>query len=467
MGKRTEPDELDVIHEAQMVRGIPLDQPLVPYHSIGELLDQQASRAPSEIFLITRDEDRAIRDTLSYAQLLSLTNRAANYLRHGLGLQVGDRLATVMYNHRLTVETFFAALKVGIVVVPIDAELEDAQIADHLQSSGAKAVFVRVEYLDRVAPIVKAIPTIETLVQVSGRDHGFPLYEKAIARCAKHLQQPPDIDLHGDALIVYPSGDHGPGHPILLSHYNLLVSASEIVKWHHFTPEDRIMAALPIHQPYGTVASLLTPLYSGGSAVLTRVFHPHHFWEAVAEEGVTCLTLTPPFLQQLLDDAEDIGQHNISHLTHIICGDGPPSIELQQRFEERFQIPLIVGYNRAECTAFSSFLPLDLPEEERHQWVRSHDAPCVGIPLDSNEMAIHTPTGSPQGPNRQGEIVIRGHNVMQRYVGNPDATLVAFQHGWLRTGDEGFVVDDEGGRPFFFLTGKIEESAPPVDSAGT
>jgi long-chain acyl-CoA synthetase len=115
------------------------------------------------------------------------------------------------------------------------------------------------------------------------------------------------------------------------------------------------------------------------------------------------------------------------------------------------------GYGLSETTCYSSFLPVDLPQAEHHAWMRRHGFPSIGVPIPPNEMAIHDAYGEPLGPGHRGEIVVRGHNVMLHYFRRPEANAETFKHGWFRSGDEGFYELDGGGRPYFFITGRIKE----------
>ncbi|MBA2565789.1 MAG: AMP-binding protein, partial [Gemmatimonadetes bacterium] len=148
-----------------------------------------------------------------------------------------------------------------------------------------------------------------------------------------------------------------------------------------------------------------------------------------------------------LADAEDL-----SGFRHVICGAGPLTVELAQRFEERFRIPVVHGYGLSETTCYSSFLPVDLSRAEHEAWMRDHGFPSIGVAIPPNEMDVHDPGGRPLPDGTRGEIVIRGHNVMRGYLGRPEVNAETFAHGWFRSGDEGFRREG-----FYFLTGRIKE----------
>ncbi|HLV37025.1 MAG TPA: AMP-binding protein, partial [Spirillospora sp.] len=135
------------------------------------------------------------------------------------------------------------------------------------------------------------------------------------------------------------------------------------------------------------------------------------------------------------------------------------SMALAKEFEDMFGLPILHGYGLSETTCYSCFLPIDLSWEAHQKWLLNHGYPSIGCPIEPNEMAIFDAAGNGQrlGPGERGEICIRGHNVMKYYFKRPDANAETFRFEWFRSGDEGFYLEDENGRRFFFITGRIKE----------
>ncbi|MBK7032502.1 MAG: long-chain fatty acid--CoA ligase [Ignavibacteria bacterium] len=146
-----------------------------------------------------------------------------------------------------------------------------------------------------------------------------------------------------------------------------------------------------------------------------------------------------------------------SSFRHIICGAGPLTCELADRFESTYGIRIVHGYGLSETTCYSCFLPVDLTDHEHRSWMQDHGFPSIGVALPCNEMEIHDASGNSIAHGERGEIVIRGTNVMRGYDANDTANAEAFAHGWFRSGDEGFCLPDEKGRLFYFITGRLKE----------
>jgi long-chain acyl-CoA synthetase len=218
-----------------------------------------------------------------------------------------------------------------------------------------------------------------------------------------------------------------------------------------------MMCVLPIHHVNGTVVTLVTPLYYGGSVVLNEKFHSLRFFEQIAAEKVHVVSVVPTLLQFLLHEDLDMSRYDLAYFRHIICGAGPLTSELALKFEDHFGIPIVHGYGLSETTCYSCFLPLDLSAQERRRWLGEFGLPSIGVPLPVNEMAIVDSAGSELPEGERGEIVIRGRNVMKEYYGDESANRAAFAGGWFHSGDEGFYKSDEKQRRYFFITGRIKE----------
>lgn len=444
------------ILQAHTVNGIPPTEYQVPYSNIGHLIKTQVEKYSDKTFLIFYSDETG-RHEYSYKQFYELVCKTANFLS-SQGIGRGDKVATMSFNHADTVIHYFASWLIGAIVVPINVGEDDKRIAYILKNSNTKLAFVREQFIERVEKILKENDLNLSLVNVgitkTSKHHD---YYTSILNQQTEIRNFPDVTLDDEALIVYTSGTTGLPKGVLLCQYNLLIDAKAIAEWHQMTPDQRMMCVLPIHHVNGTVVTLMTPMYYGGSIVLNQKFHSNKFFERIAIENVHVVSVVPTLLQFLLHENLDLSKYNLSHFRHIICGAGPLTCDLALKFEDHFHIPIIHGYGLSETTCYSCFLPLDLTPEEHRYWLKEFGFPSIGVPIPPNEMAIHDENGNELPEGERGEIVIRGHNVMLEYFANPEANEKTFAHGWFRSGDEGFYKKDSTGRKFFFITGRIKE----------
>ena len=449
------------ILKAHTIGGTALTEYPIPYRNIEELLTKQVAINADRPWLIFYS-DESVRHECSYTQFFESVCKTANLLLSH-GIKAGDRVATVAYNHTDTVIQYFAAWMIGAVVVPINVGEDDKRIGYIIQNSETRLAFVRAEFVERVEKILHEMPGVEKIIVV-GPEHSSSLQKRtytnfhaAITNQPSAMKDIPIVSLDNEALIVYTSGTTGLPKGVVLTQYNLLIDAKAIAEWHGMVPGQRMMCVLPIHHVNGAVVTLIAPLYYGGSIVLNRKFHSSNFFERIAIEKVHVVSVVPTLLQFLLHETIDMSQFDITHFRHIICGAGPLTVELALHFEEAFNIPIIHGYGLSETTCYSCFLPLDLSPEEHKRWLGEYGFPSIGVPIPSNEMAIHDNHGNQLPEHTKGEIVIRGYNVMKCYYANPDANNKSFESGWFHSGDEGFYKTDALGRKFFFITGRIKE----------
>ncbi|MEM8529350.1 MAG: class I adenylate-forming enzyme family protein [Chloroflexota bacterium] len=438
------------ILSARTVRDVAPDVYMTPYANIADVLETHTRTQPEKLFL-TYYDDVGKPLTYSYAQFSARVAQVAHFLVHDCGVQRGERVATISYNHPDTVFVYFACWLIGATVAPQNVAEDDVRIAFILRNAEARIILTRPEYMDRIKRIRQDAVNIQRVVWMDDVWHKA-LDSRPTTFEAKYLP-----DLEDEALLVYTSGTTGAPKGVQLVQYNLLVDAKGICDWQGIDGDHRLMCILPIHHVNGIVVTLVAPLYVGASVVLNRGFKASTFWQRLAEERIHIVSLVPTILQFLCEADAKIATYDLSHFRHFICGAGTLAVTLVERFEAQFGLKILHGYGLSETTCYSCFLPVDLNNDTYQYWMTSLGYPSIGVPIDPNEMAIHDPEGQEVLEGGRGEIVIRGHNVMVGYFQRPDANAETFKHGWFRSGDEGFVQRDSQGRPFFFITGRIKE----------
>jgi long-chain acyl-CoA synthetase len=450
----------DHIAQARQLDGVSF---MLPWSSFADFFksrvyDRDLINRP---FLIYYDDDRQLHCTYSYAEFGTVVQRAATFLHDQVGLRRGDRLATVLFNHDVTVVLYFAAWISGITVVPINVEEPTEKKRFILEHSEASAACCWHSYVDEVNGLQRDLPALQQVISIN--DQGF--LESVGHKSKGKRRTPPTTsrlmprasNLDDEALIVYTSGTTGPPKGVVLTVENLLIDADAIAEWHHFGVNDRLMCVLPIHHVNGTVVTLLTPFYCKGSIVLNRKFKSATFWRRLHEKQVTCVSVVPTLLEFLLEANEDLSLYRLDRFEGFICGAGPLLKETATRFEDRFHFPIRHGYGLSETTCYSCFLPNELSPDEHRHWLSAYEFPSIGVPLRHNMMTILNDKGQPLPEMSRGEICIRGRTVCAGYFKREDANEAAFKWGWFRSGDEGFYARDKQGRPFFFISGRLKE----------
>jgi long-chain acyl-CoA synthetase len=445
-------DVPEVIAQAHQMGGPPF---LLPWGSFADFLRSRVNDpALSErTFLTYYDDDRSVHRAYTYAEFGDKVFQMATFMRDRLGLKRGDRIATVLFNHDQTVFVYFAAWTLGIAVVPINVEESTEKKRYILEHSEASTVFCWQDYVDEVRSLRTELPNLREVIAVGDHEIDGRFFspssvshiEESRGDLLSHAEGEGTSmgtsadSLHDIALIVYTSGTTGSPKGVILTAEHLLVDSDGIADWHGFGSHDRLMCVLPIHHVNGTVATMVTPFYCKGAAVLNRKFKASTFWERLHQEGVTCVSVVPTLLEFLLEANEDVARHQLDRFGGFICGAGPLLKDTAVRFEERFKFPIRHGYGLSETTCYSCFLPNDLSPDQHRRWLVDYEFPSIGIPLRHNEMAILDDQGRPLPELARGEICIRGRTVCDGYFKRPDANEAAFR------------------RPFFFISGRLKE----------
>ena len=373
------------------------------------------------------------------------------------GIERADRVAIAGHNHPDTILTYFACWHLGACAVPLNMGEDDHRIEYIVDNSRAKVVLCRTDYLDRINAVVDSIDRSPEIVDVD-TDNANSSFAALLESADPAPYQPDDLDMRWDeCLIVYTSGTTGNPKGVVLIQQNLFADGYDIAKWHGIDSDSRMMCVLPVHHVNGTIVTHVAPFLAGASVVLHRKFSPSTFFDAIRDHSVNVVSVVPTLLAFLLEAGADATGVFEGGFRHIICGAGPLTCELAERFETTYKIPIVHGYGLSETTCYTCFLPTDISSKEHTHWLQSFGFPSIGVAIPCNEMAIHDEQGNPVAEGERGEIVARGPNIMKEYYANPEANASAFEFGWFRSGDEGFYKCDDAGTPYYFITGRLKE----------
>ncbi len=439
-------------HPARTIHGIPAKETPYPYLNWGSVMASRETEFLEKPWLIYIDE-RGDKSTWSYAVFIDTARRLASLLnRHGV--ERGGRVAIASHNHPDTILAYFACWLLGACAVPLNMTEDDGRLAYILSVCTADAVLCRSDYMSRVSQLYSGSAQIVEM----DSDVADPEFYRALRREEPHPYPSDSEDMRWDnCLLVYTSGTTGNPKGVMLVQQNLFADGLAITDWHGIDQNTRMMCVLPVHHVNGTIVTHVTPFLAGASVVLNRKFSPHRFFGTIQAEQVNVVSVVPTLLALLLEARADALDCKELGFRHVICGAGPLTCELAQRFETEYGIPIIHGYGLSETTCYSCFVPRNLQSEEHQRWMYSYGFPSIGQALPCNEMSIHTADGETVADGERGEIVVRGTSVMRGYDNNEKANNDAFTYGWFRSGDEGFRVADSTGTYYYFITGRLKE----------
>jgi long-chain acyl-CoA synthetase len=433
-----------------------------PYRNLGALLAARATTRGSAPFLSYLDEDLQIVRRWTYADTALAAGRAAAQLR-GFGIEKGARVAILSGNLDHAIVLYLAIWSLGGCVVPLNAAESEERKAFILEDSGARVLFARTTFAAEAQRLARGrgIPFVALAVhdveaELESVAHVYPRDGATLEPEPLDREELAAADC--EAVLVYTSGTTGAPKGVLLDQHNVLAAADAMAAWHGWDEHTRMLCVLPIHHVNGMIVSHVTSLYAGGSCVLQSRFQSETFWRCVELERITNVSVVPTLLEFLLDAGAPAGPvAQERSLQTVLCGAGPLLVDTALAFEARFGVPVIHGYGLSETTAYNCQLPVDLSDAERRSWLGAHGFPSIGCALPHQELAIRRADGTFAVAAERGEICIRGEVVSRGYWMRNDANRDVFRDGWLHSGDEGFFLPGPGGRPFFFISGRIKE----------
>jgi len=418
------------------------------YQAIGDMLDTVAARFPDkDAFCI--GERR-----ITYQDLARLSDTMAKALSRS-GVRKGDRVAVWMKNCIEWLITFYGAAKMGAVLVPLSTRFKASEARHILAQSGASVLifnkaFSGVDFIslfDEVAPGLgrgaqsTILPALDKLIVVgSGIQDGTGLIE-----FWRFLEQglqaagngPGETGRHIGAtdpfLIQYTSGTTGFPKGVVLTQGNFTQTGYEVGLRQELSPEDRFFSPAPYFHVSGTMHALVAPISHGCTVYSVEKYELEAVMDSICRNQCTAYHGFNFFKDYFAHREQFAGRYDVSVLKRAWT----TGTAVDMANIGRLGIKVCSLYGLSETTGCSTICSPSQPEAQRTR--------TVGKPLPGIEVCIQDRQGSGAllGPSEEGEICIRGWNLMDGYFANPDETRIAFDaSGWFHSGDLGSMDAD-------------------------
>jgi fatty-acyl-CoA synthase len=378
---------------------------------------------------------------LSYAQFFDRCDRWSAALQ-GLGVQPGDRVATIAPNTHAQLESFYAVPQIGAVLVPINYRLSADDFAYIVNHSGASVLCVDRDYLDTVDGIRDQLPGVRHFVAFEAARDGWLDYEAAIAAAAPDFTRP-EIGERDLLTINYTSGTTARPKGVMITHRNAAMNSIGTLLHLPMAVGERYLWTLPMFHANGWTYTW-TVTAAAATHVCLRKVDPGAVFELIRRERVGSLSAAPTVLISLANaPAEVRGQ--VPPGVRVVTAGAPPAAATIERLEEQFGWEVTQVYGLTETAPFITVCA-PLPEHEKLTPAeRAVQKARTGVELiTSGELRVVTPDGAevPADGETLGEIVVRGNVVMDGYYHDPEATERAMGDGWFHTGDAAVVHPD-------------------------
>jgi long-chain acyl-CoA synthetase len=398
--------------------------------------DELGSRA------VTFYRGRTLVGTMTRGELLDHIERLAAHLAGPLGVRSGDRVALLAPNSLEVPALVLAVLRLGAVVVPLNPSAQPDDWAYIMRHARVRGLLASSD-LCALGSVACADGAFVASIQETWREaRKGPLPAEAPGSLADAL-----------AIVLYTSGTTGNPKGVALSHANLLANARSMAARFRLSRTTQL-AVLPLYHAHAFGFGLLTSLLAGGHLVFTDRLDPFAWADVVCRERVEVTSVVPTLLPSLL--AAKVHRNKVPTLRAILVSSAPLDPTTAWAFEEQTEIPLVHGWGLSEYTNFACCLSPDDDTERHRRMLFGHELCSVGPALAPTEVSVRSSSGGELGESEVGELWVCGPSRMIGYLDDAQATRAAFTDDWLRTGDEGFFVD-EGGEQMFFVAGRIKE----------
>ncbi|EOD69729.1 type I polyketide synthase [Amycolatopsis vancoresmycina] len=393
---------------------------------------ENATRFPDKVAFA--DDHRAV----TYGELAARTRRLAGHLA-ALGVAHGDRVAICLGNRVSTVESYFAVLRAGAVGVPLNPGAATAELEHPLEDSGAVAVITDAAQAARLA----FAPHVRLLVTGDDVPAGAHAYDE-LAVTEPATPAPDDLGLDEPAWMFYTSGTTGRPKGVLSTQRNCLWSvASCYVPFPGLSDADRVLWPLPLFHSLSHIACVLSATVVGATVRIADGSSADDVIRLLRAEGTTFLAGVPTTYHHLVRAARQSG-FSAPSLRIGLAGGAVLGAGLRSEFEETFGVPLIDAYGSTETCGAITMNP---PDGARVDGSCGLPVPGVGVRVVDPDTGLDVPAG------QEGEVWVKGSNVMLGYHNSPEATAAAMRDGWFRTGD--LARRDDAG--YFTICGRIKE----------
>ena len=376
---------------------------------------------------------------VTHGQLREQVFRLADTLRRG-GVESQATVSIVLPNGLEFLATFLATTCAGAVAAPLNSAYKAEEFKFYMEDAQSRAVIVpQGPHPARDAAAQLNLPVWEASLDADG---GVQL-ERINGSAAK--PQATSNGPRGDdvALFLHTSGTTSRPKGVPLTHANLMASIRNIVATYALTPEDTSLIVMPLFHVHGLIGATLSTLLSGGTVIIPPSFSATKFWPAALEHRATWYSAVPTIHQILLSRADADGAPR-SGLRFIRSCSAALAPAVFAQLEERFGAPVLEAYGMTEASHQMSSNPLPAAGPRKPGSVGRG----TGV-----EIVILDEKGNVLPNGQQGEVSIKGRNVMHGYRDNPDANASSFTSGYFRTGDQGVLDTDN----YLTLTGRLKE----------
>jgi long-chain acyl-CoA synthetase len=422
-----------------------------PSWSLPDLLDASAREFQEKTALTFFADPKLPPSRMTYGQLRDASLRFATAL-HQMGVRKGDRVAIMLPNCPQFPVVFFGLLRLGAIAVNTNPLYVAREMKEQFSDAGAETVVLLSTFFPRLQEIraetkikrVIVVDIAETLgfpwksiVHLVQRKHGeyveVPPASDVFflpSLLKQHPPTPPRVEIGGSdvALLQYTGGTTGTPKGAMLTHENLVVNTLQLAAW--FAKAERgkevVMAAIPFFHVYGMTVCMIFGVYIGAEVAMVPRPRPVDIVMKVIQKTKVSIFPGVPTLYTAINHHPDVKKFALGSVRLCLSGAAPLPLEVAETFEKLTGGRLVEGFGMTECSPVAVANPL----------FGTRRPGSIGVPLpETDAKIVDLETGATLGVGQEGELAIKGPQVMLGYWNRPDETKETIKDGWLHTGD--------------------------------
>jgi long-chain acyl-CoA synthetase len=443
--------------------GVPkhIDYPEIP---LSDLLKNTAESNPNHVAIVYFDRE------MTYRELNLASDKFATALAD-LGVKKGDKVALFLPNIPQFVISYYGAIKIGAVETAISPLYKEREVEHQLNDSEAETIVV----LDLLYPILEKVldkTKVKRVIVTSLKEYMPPakaflgsLLKKIPSHKverkpnthffqelqSKYEANPPKVDINPKEDLValqYTGGTTGISKGAMLTHMNLVSNAVACDAWLRGTKGgETFLTVLPLFHIYGMTTGMNAPIFLAGKMVMLPRFDAVSTFQAIQKHRVTVFCGAPTMYAMLLA-YPDLKKYDLKSIRFCISGSAPLPPEVQKKWMEVTGGVLVEGYGLTESSPVTHCNPLD-------KSMKTVNVGSIGLPWpDTDAKIMDIETGEKElGVNEDGELVVKGPQVMKGYWKMPEESAAVLRNGWLYTGDVA-KMDVDG---YFYITDRKKD----------
>jgi long-chain acyl-CoA synthetase len=443
--------------------GVPrhVEYPEVP---LSVFLEKTAETYPDHTATVYFDKE------MTYKELELAVEKFATAL-NDLGVRKGDKVALFLPNIPQFIIAYYGAIKIGAIETAISPLYKEREVEHQLSDSEAETIVV----LDALYPILEKIlekTKVKRVIVTSLKEYmpsakaflgsllkRIPSHKVEPKRnvfffqelLSKHGANPPKVDIDPKEDLValqYTGGTTGISKAAMLTHLNLVSNAVNCDEWLRGTKGgETFLTVLPLFHIYGMTTGMNAPIFFAGKMVMLPRFDIETTLKAIQKHKVTIFCGAPTMYSMLLSHP-NLSKYDLSSVRFCISGSAPLPTEVQKKWMEVTGGVLVEGYGLTESSPVTHCNPLD-------RSMKTVRVGSIGLPWpDTDAKIMDLETGDKElSLGENGELVVKGPQVMKGYWKMPEETADVLRNEWLYTGDIG-KMDDDG---YFYITDRKKD----------